>query len=66
MDNNKKEKNISPSVEVCSGSPENVWEAVNKFGTYEIQPTADTDNEFPTIAHGNPRGKKQKSNKNKK
>ena len=27
-------------------------EMLNKYGTYEIQPTADTDNKFPTIAQG--------------
>lgn len=27
-------------------------EQVSKFGTYEIQPTADTQNAFPMIAQG--------------
>ena len=34
------------------GEPETAFDMVNKYGTYEIQPTADTDNEFPTIAQG--------------
>ena len=35
--------------------PETAGEMVNKYGTYEIQPTNDTDNEFPTIAQGLPK-----------
>lgn len=66
MDKDKINKKPSPSTEVCSGSPENVWEAVNKYGTYEIQPTADTDNKFPYIAQGNPLNAKQKTDNNKK
>lgn len=31
---------------------------VNKFGTYEIQPTADTANEYPAIAQGLPKRRK--------
>ena len=30
----------------------NANEIVLKYGTYEIQPTADTDNDFPKIAQG--------------
>ena len=29
----------------------------NAFGTYEVQKTADTENEFPTIAQGKPKEK---------
>lgn len=36
------------------GEPENSVEMVNTYGTYNIQPTADTQNEFPAIAQGNP------------
>jgi len=32
--------------------PESADEMVNKYGTYNIQPTADTENEFPAIAQG--------------
>lgn len=32
--------------------PERAWEMVNKYGTYEIQSTADTENEYPAIAQG--------------
>ena len=34
------------------GQPETAEELINKYGTYEIQPTADTDNPFPAIAQG--------------
>lgn len=39
------------------GNPDNAEDMVNKFGTYNIQPTADTDNEFPEIAQGLPKVK---------
>lgn len=31
--------------------PTDVWEQVNKYGTYEVQNTTDTDNAFPTIGY---------------
>ena len=42
-----------PANNVVS-QPENVYELINKYGTYEIQPTADSDNDFPKIAQGLP------------
>ena len=33
---------------VC-GAPIDVWDQINKYGTYEVQDTTDTDNVFPTI-----------------
>lgn len=45
---------ITPSVHEIHASPETALEAVNKFGTYEIQPTADTQNAFPEIRQGLP------------
>ena len=33
------------------GEPTDVWEQVNKYGTYEVQDTTDTDNVFPTIGY---------------
>lgn len=35
--------------------PESGFDLVNEYGTYNIQPTADTDNLFPLIAPGLPR-----------
>lgn len=50
--NNKTGKKDELAVEAVHGNPETPHEMVNKYGTYEIQPTADTKNEFPTIAQG--------------
>ncbi len=54
---NEKSKNINgerleESVAYIPDSPETPYEMVNKYGTYEIQPTAETENAFPTIAQG--------------
>ncbi len=32
--------------------PETVSEMINTYGTYEIQNTADTENQYPAIAQG--------------
>ena len=53
----------NPSVLNETGSPETAAELLNKFGTYEIQPTADTENEFPAIAQGLPDEKKRNRGK---
>lgn len=40
------------------GMPETAYQMVNFYGTYEIQPTAETDNQYPAIAQGyNPKMK---------
>ena len=44
----------TPDVHDFSSPPENVRELINMYGTYNIQPTADTDNVFPLIAPGLP------------
>ena len=36
------------------------FDLINKYGTYNIQPTADTKNLFPTIAQGLPKREKDK------
>ena len=46
---------INPSSQPFFGQPEDCFDMVNKYGTYNIQPTADTGNEFPAIAQGLPR-----------
>ncbi|MEA4965760.1 MAG: hypothetical protein VB055_08060 [Oscillospiraceae bacterium] len=43
-----------PHVHEISGQPDSCWDMVNKYGTYEIQPTQDADNTYPTIAQGYP------------
>ena len=40
--------------------PETAFELVNKYGTYEIQPTCDSDNDFPKIAQGLPKKENRK------
>jgi len=53
----KKPKKINEEImDVSShptgGLPGNAFEMVNNYGTYEIQATADTDNQYPAIAQG--------------
>ena len=36
-------------VHPVSGEPVDVWDQINKYGTYEVQDTTDTDNVFPTM-----------------
>lgn len=51
---NKTQKKIykEPSVLPLSDLPETATEMVNRYGTYEIQSTAATDNQYPAIAQG--------------
>ena len=56
----KNEKKISKS-DYIPYTPETVFEQVNKYGTYEIQPTADSDNDFPKIAQGLPKKQNRKN-----
>ena len=42
------------------GQPLDSMEMVNKYGTYEIQPTNDSDHDFPKIAQGLPDEKNRK------
>lgn len=50
----------TPSSSAVQGQPETVSELINKYGTYEIQPTNDSDNEFPKIQQGLPNPKFRK------
>lgn len=50
-----KKVNMEIAVESIGGAPETAFDLVRKYGTYEIQPTADTANVFPTIAQGMPK-----------
>lgn len=52
------------SVNAVMDQPETAFELINKYGTYEIQPTADTENEFPHIAQGQFIKKRNKNHKN--
>ena len=51
----KKKELEAPFLMSIGGSPETAEEMVNKYGTYEIQPTADSDHVFPAIAQGLPK-----------
>ena len=42
------EPNVELSVQSVTGEPETSYEMLRKYGTYEIQPTADTKHDFPT------------------
>ncbi len=62
----KKEKfphyeELEERVTYVPDNPESPYEMVNKYGTYEIQPTAETANSFPTIAQGLPKHRKKPS-----
>ena len=39
----------TPSMRSVAGDPQTVAELLRKYGTYNIQPTADADHEFPEI-----------------
>lgn len=45
----------TPDVHRFGGVPESCFDIVNRYGTYNIQPTADTENTFPLIAPGLPK-----------
>ena len=39
----------TPDVHAFSSPPENVKDLINRYGTYNIQPTADTENAFQSL-----------------
>ena len=55
----KKEKGMpyvpNPMMSSFPGRPESCFELINRYGTYNIQPTADSDDIFPAIAQGLPK-----------
>ena len=52
-----KNKNKITKKDYIAGQPETSFELLNKYGTYNIQPTADSDNDFPKISQGLPKNK---------
>ena len=44
----------APFADPVFGQPESCADLVNKSGTYNFQPTADTENVFPLISHALP------------
>lgn len=51
----KKPKRSETEKQIIYGQPETTSELLHKYGTYEIQPTLDSDNEFPKIGTGLPK-----------
>ena len=51
----RREEKNTPMTEPHFGQPEDRRDLINKYGTYEIQPTADSENVFPLIAPGLPK-----------
>ena len=46
---------INPSAVPFDRTPNTCIEMINAYGTYEIQPTADNESDFPAIAQGTPK-----------
>lgn len=53
MKNNEGKVYRNPDEPVF-GNPESCDEILHKYGTYEIQPTSDSENSFPKISQGLP------------
>lgn len=64
--NKKWKSQIDPSMKVVDTNPQSVSGLVNGFGTYNIQPTANSVNEFPAIAQGDGAREAKVKNKNRK
>ncbi len=45
----------TPGVHHFPGDADSCFDLINQYGTYNIQPTADSDHMFPMIAPGLPR-----------
>jgi len=46
---------LEMSAEPFDRTPNTCIEMINAYGTYEIQPTADNESDFPAIAQGLPK-----------
>lgn len=55
MKKRKLPHDATPDVHNFPGVPESAFDVVNMYGTYNIQPTANTENVFPLIAPGLPK-----------
>lgn len=58
--NNENGKVYRKIDDAVYGHPETCDEILHKYGTYNIQPTADSDNSFPKISQGLPTSRKKK------
>ena len=52
LKNNDKNIDMEPSVMPKKVEDESAINMVNNYGTYEVQNTADTNNQYPAIAQG--------------
>ena len=50
----------TPMMNPFFGQPEDSFELINKYGTYNIQPTNEQENPFPAIAQALPTQEKDK------
>lgn len=55
----KNEKRITKK-DYIPGRPKTSFELLNKYGTYNVQPTADSDTDFPKIGQGLSKKQKRK------
>ena len=51
---------LTPSAVSVGDAPDDSFQLVNKYGTYEIQPTNDSGHDFPKIAQGLPKEENRK------
>ena len=49
-----KQLDDTPMMNPFFGQPEDTFELINKYGTYNIQPTNEQENRFPAIAQAMP------------
>ena len=45
----------TPMLHPFFGQPEDTFELINKYGTYNVQPTNEQENPFPAIMQGMPK-----------
>lgn len=62
--NKKTPADIEPCVMPAEGVPDDSLEYINKYGTYEIQPTNGMENDLPSIAQGYPKSLKKPDREN--
>lgn len=66
MKNKKSIKDAAtPSANEYTGETADSFDLINKYGTYEIQPTCDTDEDYPQIAQGGINRQEEKHIKDK-
>ncbi len=41
-----------PCISYKGSDPKTAFELINRYGTYEVQATSDTENQYPMIAQG--------------